>query len=81
MGKKEIKPFISEDLARIIDSPIRFTRPGRKGTAAKGYEATTLTKICRVFLSARRAGVLEKNVAFQQIARESEAINFKLSGF
>lgn len=74
MSNKSIKELIDSDLAMVLENPIRFTRPGRGGIIAKGYEATTLTKICRVILKARRLKNFEKNEYLQTIADECEII-------
>ncbi|MGN6401944.1 MAG: P63C domain-containing protein [Flavisolibacter sp.] len=74
LENKVIKPLIDSELAMVLENPIRFTRPGRGGIVAKGYEATTLTKICRVILKARREGELKNNDYLQQIADECEII-------
>jgi len=74
LSSKALKPFIDSELAMVLSNPIRFTRPGRGGVIAKGYEATTLTKICRVILKARREGALDDNAYIQQIAFECELI-------
>lgn len=74
MNEKSLKPFINNDLAMEINSPIKFKRPGRGGRPANGYEATLLTKICRVILSARRSGVFDDNLKMQHIAAECEII-------
>lgn len=58
LGKKRLKPFINENLAMALSSPIRFIRPGRGGKLAVGVEATILADICEALLSARQAGVL-----------------------
>ena len=71
---KLLKPFIDADLARRIENPIRFTRPGRGGTVAKGFEATTLTHICRAVLKGRRDGAFEGNSYLLRIADECEII-------
>lgn len=54
---KVISPFISNELAAAIRSPIRF-RMARGGKAAYGYPATILADICEAVLAARKAGVL-----------------------
>jgi hypothetical protein len=59
LGSKQIKPFISSELAMAISKPIRFIRPGRGGVVALGYEATILQKICDLVLTARKAGALQ----------------------
>ena len=45
LSNSSLTPFISNELARDFSNPIRFIRPGRGGTPARGYEATVLTKI------------------------------------
>ena len=74
LSNKAIKPFIDSELAMVLENPIRFTRPGRGGIVAKGYEATTLTKICRVILTARRNGELDSSEYMQQVGHECELI-------
>lgn len=74
MKGKALKPFIDNDLAMALNHPIKFIRPGRGGKMASGFEATTLTKVCRAILAARRAGVLERNAIFQKVAHEAEII-------
>jgi hypothetical protein len=58
LKNKEIAPFISENLSKILETPIKFIRPGRGGKVASGYEATVLQKICDVVLQARKKGKL-----------------------
>lgn len=58
LSKQNIKPFINDNLAMALSSPIRFIRPGRGGKLAVGYEATKLVDICDALLSARKAGIL-----------------------
>ena len=74
LNNKSIKQYIDNDLAMVLDSPIKFTRPGRGGVPAMGYEATTLTKICRAVLKARRNGEIESSEYLQRIADECEII-------
>lgn len=69
----ERKNIIDTDLATRLNSPIKFTRPGRGGAPANGYEATLLTKLCRAILEARRNGLLETD-AMKILAAESEII-------
>jgi len=58
MARKNIKPFIDNELAMALFEPIRFVRPGRGGKLAVGFEATILPEICDAMLDARKAGVL-----------------------
>jgi hypothetical protein len=58
LGRENIQPFISKDLAMALSNPLRFIRPGRGGKVAVGYEATMLPEICDALLSARKSGVL-----------------------
>jgi len=74
LGKDAIKPFIDKDLAMVLENPIRFTRPARGGVPAKGYEATTLTQLCRTVLKARRDGAFKNSTYMQRIADECEII-------
>lgn len=73
-NNKYLKPFIDADLARYLENPIRFIRPGRGGTVANGYEATVLTKICRTILTARRKNAFDDSPFMQRIADECEVI-------
>lgn len=58
MGRSNLRPFISNELAMALANPIRFVRPGRGGKLAVGYEATVLTEICDAILEARKHGKL-----------------------
>jgi len=53
---KSINPFVSEDLAAVINNPIKFKTA--KGAIAHGYEATVLADLCDAVLAAREAGAL-----------------------
>lgn len=74
LSNKSIKKFIDSELAMVLNKPIRFIRPGRGGVPANGYEATTLTKICRAILKARREKEFSDNEYLQQVAYECEII-------
>jgi hypothetical protein len=50
-----LKSFISDDLAMVMGSPVRFVRPGRGGKLAVGYNATILPELCDAILAAREA--------------------------
>jgi len=58
LNKGNLKPYINDEIADALDSPIRFVRPGRGGKLATGYEATILADICDSILSARKSGAL-----------------------
>lgn len=70
VSRKLIKPFISNDLSERIRSPIVFLTP--TGAKAYGYSAEIIVELCESILSARQAGVLQK----QQlgIAQQSEIL-------
>lgn len=53
-----LKRFVSEHLLEVTNKPIKFKTP--KGNIAYGYEATVLADICEAVLSARGAGLLQK---------------------
>lgn len=59
LGGKNISPFVSAELLALIEKPIKFRHSGG-GNLAYGYPATILADICDVVLSARKAGVLQK---------------------
>lgn len=69
-----IKNFIPSDLSMELETPISFTRPGRGGRVAQGYDATILPKICDVILAARKAGVLMKHTRLLLIAEQCEIL-------
>jgi hypothetical protein len=55
---KAITPYINNELAMVLQNPLRFIRPGRGGKIALGFEATILPDICNAVLEARERGVL-----------------------
>ncbi len=68
-----LKPFISDDLATALNTPIRFIRPGRGGKIATGYEATILVDICEMVLKAKDQSAL-KGLRQKTIARQCEIL-------
>ena len=73
-----IKPFIDNELAMELDSPLRFIRPGRGGIPAVAFEATILPKVCDAVLEARKRNPkLTKRQA--DIADQCETITRVLS--
>lgn len=50
-----IKPFVNSELAMAIESPVRFTRPGRGGVPAIAFEATLLIDLCEAIVKAKSA--------------------------
>jgi hypothetical protein len=56
---KALSPFVSNELLALVQNPIKFRHSGGGGVAW-GYPATILADICDVVLSARKAGVLQK---------------------
>lgn len=69
VARKNIKPFIGNDLAMALSNPIRFIRPGRGGKLAVGFEATMLADLCDAVLKARESGKVNAWVIFSKIAR------------
>jgi hypothetical protein len=65
LSSTNIKPHISNELAMALDTPLRFTRPGRGGVLATGYEATILPDICSAILDARKK---EKKLTAAELA-------------
>lgn len=74
LSQSSVNKYIDSDLAMVLNNPIRFVRPGRGGVVSKGFEATTLTKLCRAILKARREKEFVDNAYLQTIAMESEII-------
>ena len=66
--------IIDSELATGLKSPMKFTRPGKGGAPANAYEATTLTKLCRAILTARRNDLLPDSEHMKIIAAECEVI-------
>jgi hypothetical protein len=73
LGKSNIRTFVSPELEKALEAPLRFVRPGRGGKLAVGYEATILADICDVILAARQAGALS-NDAEMVIAEHCEIL-------
>ena len=73
----EQKGIDTKDLAASSQSPIEFQPPGG-GRTAYGYPATILVDICTAILSARDAGVLQKQQA--HIAKQADILTRGLAG-
>jgi len=67
---QRIKPYIEGDLLERINNPIRFAPPS--GGRALGYEATILADLCEAVLTAREAGVLQRQQL--HIAKQCEIL-------
>jgi len=65
-----LSSFVSSELIERTANPIRFKTP--KGGVAYGYEATILADLCDAILTARSAGVLQKQQ--QHIAQRAEIL-------
>ena len=50
-----IKPFVNNELAMAIETPVRFTRPGRGGVPAIAFDATLLIDLCEAIVTAKDA--------------------------
>ena len=57
-SQDRLKEFVSKQLLEVTGKPIKFRTP--RGNIAYGYEATVLADICEAVLSARKAGLLQK---------------------
>jgi hypothetical protein len=68
---KSISPFVSKELAVLIENPIKFRSLGG-GKSAYGYPATILADICDAVLSARKAGALQRQQ--EHIAEQCEIL-------
>lgn len=58
LSTKQIYPFISNELATSLKSPILFTRPGRGGSKAQGFKAALLIDLCEAIIHSFQNGQL-----------------------
>lgn len=70
MSGKVVSEFASNELLEVTKSPFRFMTD--RGTAAYGYEATTLVEICDAVIEARNSGRLQAQQL--HIARRCEVL-------
>lgn len=70
IARDRLRPFISEELADRISSPIVFVTP--TGAKAYGYEADVLVELCEAVLKMREAGKLQKQQ--ERIAQRCEIL-------
>lgn len=70
IARDRISPFVSQELATKIASPIVFTTP--TGSKAYGYDAEVLVELCEAVLKAREAGVIQKQQ--ERIAQRCEVL-------
>lgn len=73
LEKDSIKPLIDADLAMVLETPLRFIRPGRGGLRAVAFEATALPRLCDRILEARRRGDLKSDYELR-VARQAEIL-------
>jgi hypothetical protein len=71
LASGSIKPFISDELAVRLISPLQY-RPKHGGRTAFGYEAMLLPEICEVILDAQKAKALKSNQ--QHLAEMAEVL-------
>ena len=72
---KNLKPFISNDLL-TASIPVVFQAPSR-GPIGHGFRAEILPRVCKVYLSARRAGVLRPHQ--MHVAERAEILLYGLA--
>lgn len=70
ISRERIQPFISDELAEKVRSPIVFMTPA--GAKAYGYDAEVLVELCEAVLAARANGVLQKQQ--EHIAQRCEIL-------
>lgn len=71
LAYERLKPFIDEDLAVSLVSPIEYV-PKHGGRSALGIKAELVPNVCDVWLKARDAGVLTERQ--QSIARRADIL-------
>lgn len=69
VAAKNLLPFISDDLRKILD-PIEFIN--KRGQRATGYRAELLQMVCDVYLEARKAGALTESQ--ERVASAAEVL-------
>lgn len=70
ISRDRIRPFVTDELAQRIASPIVFLTP--TGGKAYGYDADVLVELCEAVLKAREAGVIQKQQ--ERIAQRCEVL-------
>lgn len=78
VGTNVLQPFMSKELLKALSNPVRFTRPGRGGKSAIGYDASLLPQICDMVLEARLQGALDTE-KLQFVAQECELLTRALA--
>jgi hypothetical protein len=74
LSAKSLRPFISEELATSLTSPVPYTGTGHKGGGplVYGMKAELIPQICDVWLKAREAGELHHSQ--RSIAKKAEVL-------
>lgn len=73
VANKNIQPFVDDELAEILRSPIWFREPGN-AMRQKGVDARVIPRICNVWLRARDAGVLAGNKRQELVAAKADIL-------
>lgn len=60
VGFKSLRPFVDEDLAALLQNPIRY-RLNQGGNPGHGLKAILIPKVCNVWLRARDANALTES--------------------
>ncbi len=74
---KNLRPFISEELMGLLNSPIKYQSDVKDGVlmyTANGVDAELIPRICEVWLQARDARVLRPNSAQERVAANADII-------
>ncbi len=77
LAQSALKPFIASNLDVLQLEPISYITEG--GQAAKGIPAEAISKICKVWVEARKAGALGKGKRMLQIAENAAVIRDALA--
>lgn len=72
-----IKPFVDNDLAMAVNSPVRFIRPGRGGVPAVAFEATLLIDLCDTILKAKDAPGFRR--AWMPLAMQAQLVTLSFA--
>lgn len=77
LASAAIKPFLSNELIVLLNSPIEY-RPKVGGRTAHGYDCAAFPMICKAIIAADRAGVLRQSQG--QLAAAAHAMLDALVG-
>lgn len=80
LGSDSLKGFVNNELTMAIETPTRFTRPGRGGVPAIAFEATLLIDLCEAIIRSYNSGELRKNYFHLVFQAQAITLSFAKAG-